>query len=146
MMMKRILNPRASGFTLIEMVVSILLLSIVSTGIMLLYSGLSYKDSETLNAQEGTMLVQACAENITGMRKIVPTFFATSLTTLNASCQYLPTMHNSGSGTTLVVSASRPTTSTPPCPNSPVSCLQFTIYAQNGTWKSQNTQLFFIQY
>lgn len=145
-MMKRILSPHASGFTLIEIVISILLLSIVSTGIMLLYSGLFYKDSETLNAQEGTMLVQACAENITGMRKIMPTFFATPIATLNSSCNYLPTLHNLTSGTTLVVSASAPTSSTPPCPSTPVNCLQFTIYAQNRTWKSQNTQLFFIQY
>jgi type II secretory pathway pseudopilin PulG len=130
-----------------EMLVSILLLGIASASIIVLYGGLFSRNSNTESVQEGALLVQSCVENINGMRKQVSNFFSTSTTTLGTSCNYLPTLHNSGTGTTLSVSANVFTSVTPPCPASPVSCLKFVIHAQNnGAQTSSDTTLFFINY
>lgn len=146
-MMKPSAHTHASGFTLIEVIISILLLGIVSATVIVLFGGLFARNSSTENAQEGALLVQSCVENITGMRMQSPSFFSTSTATLSSSCDYLPSLHNSGTGTTLSVTVSTPTSVTPPCPTSPVSCLQFVIHAQQGAvHTSPDTVLFFIQH
>lgn len=131
-----------------EMVVAILLLGVAAATVIVLYGGLYLRNSNTENAQEGALLVQSCVENITGLRQQSSSFFSTSTATLNTSCNYLPTLHNSGTGTGLSVTASTPTSTTPPCPASPVSCIKFVIHAQSsgGAQTSPDTTLFFINY
>ena len=142
--MKPIAHTRPSGFTLIEMVVAILLLGIASATVIVLYGGLFSRNGNTENAQEGALLVQSCVENITGIRQQSSTFFSTSTATLATSCNYLPTLHNAGTGTSLSVAVTTPTSTTPPCPASPVSCIKFVIHAQNsGLQTSPDTVLFF---
>lgn len=145
--MKPTAQTRPSGFTLMEMVIAILLLGIGAACIIVMYGGLYARISSTDNAQEGALLVQSCAELLTGKRQQSGTFFSTSTATLNTTCNYLPTLHNSGTGTTLSVTASTPTSATPPCPASPVACLQFAIHAQNNNAQtSPDSTLFFIQH
>lgn len=137
---------RPSGFTLMEMVIAILLLAIASATVIVLYGNLYSRNTSTESAQEGALLVQSCVETITGLRKQSSSFFSTSTATLSTSCNYLPTLHNSGAGISLSVTASTPTSTTPPCPASPVSCIKFVIRAQNSSnvQVTPDTTLFFI--
>jgi len=137
---------RPSGFTLMEMVIAILLLAIASATVIVLYGNLYSRNTNTENAQEGALLVQSCVETITGLRKQSSGFFSTSTATLSTSCNYLPTLHNSGTGISLSVTASTPTSTTPPCPASPVSCIKFVIRARDSSnvQVSPDTTLFFI--
>lgn len=131
-----------------EMVVAILLLGIASATVIVLYGGLFTRNTSIENAQEGALLVQSCVENITGIRQQSSSFFSTSTTTLSTSCNYLPTLHNSGTGTGLSVVTSTLTSTTPPCPASPVNCIKFVIHAQNSSnvQISPDTTLFFINH
>ncbi len=75
------------GFTLIELVVIIVLLSITSAAIIHLNGGLFKSDNSIRDLQSDTQLLQACAEHVISTRRLsgfngTPDF--------DASCEALP--------------------------------------------------------
>ncbi|WP_158236108.1 prepilin-type N-terminal cleavage/methylation domain-containing protein [Limnohabitans sp. JirII-31] len=68
-MMKNTTRRSQRGFTLIEMVVSMLVLGIAATAIITLNSNLFYRLTDVRDLQTGTQLLQACAEKVMATRR-----------------------------------------------------------------------------
>lgn len=64
-------TPRTQGgFTLIELVIVIVLLSITSTAVIQLNGGLFRNGNSIRDLQSDTQLLQACAEHVMGLRRL----------------------------------------------------------------------------
>lgn len=94
---------RQSGFTLMESVVALLLLSVAALGIIQLNGNLFLRSQDMRDWQEGTQLVQACLDQLIATRNsagFTATFHCDELNTLgtgftlsvnpNATVQYCP--------------------------------------------------------
>lgn len=102
--MKTKLHPiLQQGFTLMESVVALLLLSIASLGIVQLNGNLFLRSQEMRDWQEGTQILQACLDEVVAMRSssgYSATFDCADLNTLgtgftvsvnpNATVEYCP--------------------------------------------------------
>ena len=74
------------GFTLMESVVALLLLSIVSVAIMGLNGNLFFRSTDMRGLQQGTQLLQACVDQVLALRKTSgydATFHCNELNALN---------------------------------------------------------------
>lgn len=69
MTMKPIAAPNAFGFTLIEAVIVIVLLAIAATSVIRLNGNLYLRAGDIDNIQKNTLLLQACADRIIGIRR-----------------------------------------------------------------------------
>jgi len=144
MSMKRPPLQPSFGFTLIELVIAMVILGIASTGIIVLYGNLFYRRGDIQSIEQGNLLAQSCADLINGNKTAIFSASPINFSTLNNRCQYLPTLLNSSM--TLVVDSSQWVSTTPSCSASAANCIRFKIHAENGSWKSQNTDLLLIKY
>lgn len=133
----------ASGFTLIEAVVATLLLAIVASVIIGLNGGLFNHANDIQKIQQASLLVQACADRVIGIRRSTnqDTFFSNPSTAIGTGCSSLPSP--SPSITVSVVSA---ITTSSPCPNGK-TCVKSDIYANTGSSTSTAlVTLLFVKY
>lgn len=97
-------HPNASGFTLIEVVVAIVLLAVASTAIISLNGQLFQQSAYMRSLQQATQVQQACVELVLAQRKSAGYAATLDCSTLNnlisgitlsvanaASVQYCPT-------------------------------------------------------
>lgn len=140
--MKRPAIP-ASGFTLIEAIIAILLLAVVTGGIIGLNGGLFSRASDIQKIQHASLMVQACADRVIGIRKSAnpDTFFTTPSTAIGNSCINLPLLDAS-----VTLSVSSAVTTAAPCPAGK-ACVQSDIHASTGaTTSTPLVTLFFVKY
>lgn len=117
------------GFTLMESVVALLLLSIASLGIIQLNGNLFLRSQEMRDWQEGTQILQACLDQVVAMRN-------SSGYSAAFDCDNLNTL---GTGFTLSVN---PNATVEYCPSG-LQCKQIVISAsKNGTTSTPISILF----
>lgn len=140
--MKRIALP-ASGFTLIEVVIATLLLAILTSSIIGLNGGLFNRTSDIQKVQQASLMVQACADLVIGIRKNTDPniFFSTPSTAIGTSCSNLPSLN-----TNITLSIASAVTTASPCPTG-MTCVQSDINAKTGaTASTPLVTLFFVKY
>ena len=134
-MMENTTRPSQRGFTLIEMVVSMLVLGIAATAIITLNSNLFYRLTDVRDLQTGTQLLQACAEKVMATRRrsgFNATFECNEMTNFDGfDVPQISTQTVTGSSA-----------STDPCPvNLPCKQVVITVKKNNISYTSVTLQL-----
>ena len=117
-MTPRFCTHSQQGFTLMESVVSLLLLSIASVGIISLNGNLFLRANDMRDLYQGSQLVQACMDQVLSIRRSAGYTATPDCTELNAL----------GTGFTLTVN---PNASVDHCPTG-MQCKQVSITASKG--------------
>lgn len=125
------LHPQ-HGFTLMESIIALLLLSVASLGILHLNGNLFFRSQEMRDWQEGTQIVQACLDQVLALRSSAG-FSATP------DCAELNTL---GTGFTLTVN---PNVTVQYCPSG-LQCKQVEITASKGTITSTPVSILFVDH
>lgn len=73
---------REKGFTLMELLVSMVVLATLATAIIALNGGLFNRDSDIRNLQSGAELLQACSETVLSTRRSSSTKFNTNFSAI----------------------------------------------------------------
>lgn len=121
MLLQRPLSMSQVGFTLIELVISILILGVTSAAIIQLNGNLFRRSDDIKKIQNANLVLQACMDRIVGIRKAAVDVTTLTASALNASCQTIPTLDSSITVTVTAV--------TPVSTLCPTSCVQFQIRA-----------------
>lgn len=139
MTMKHTTCRTATGFTLIETIIAMLLLALVSVVIVKFNGGLFYRASDIQSIQQSSLMVQSCVDRIIGIRKSKDVF-ANPASVLNSSCDTLPSLM-----TGMTISVTSAISTSPLCPSGK-TCVQVDIKTTNGGVSRTPTTLFFVNY
>lgn len=125
-------TPRQRGFTLMESVIALLLLSIASLGIIHLNSNLFSRSREMRDWQEGVQIMQACLDQVVAQRHSAGFSAPLDCADLNAL----------GTGYTLTVD---PNAMVQYCPLG-MQCKQVEITASKGGTTSTPISILFVDH
>jgi type II secretory pathway pseudopilin PulG len=102
------MSRRQCGFSLIELVIIIVVVSVAAVGLLSLWTGIGRSAGQSEETQTATQLAQECAEHILAQKRVNPTVGYDNITT--TVCNGLPAFTGYTRSVTLT-----PTTASP-CP------------------------------